>query len=184
MDKLKSANTFININIILEKADISEKMKVADLGCGSTGLFVFPISDLVGEEGAVYGVDIQRVIIENLNKKIKQENIRNIKVVWSNLEVFNATKIEASCLDIAFLINTLYQSNKRAAILREAIRMLKKEGRLVVIEWDNVRVPFGPPAESRVKADLLKEGAKKLGLKLEEEFIAGRFHYGLIFTKV
>ena len=69
-------------------------------------------------------------------------------------------------------------------ILREAIRILKKGGRVVVVEWKNVALPFGPPPEERVNIDLLKNGTQKLGLKLEEEFFAGQFHYGLVFIKV
>jgi hypothetical protein len=62
--------------------------------------------------------------------------------------------------------------------------MLKKNGKLVVVEWKNVSSPLGPPVEERVKIDLLKEGAKKLGLNLEEEFDAGQYHYGIIFIKL
>jgi hypothetical protein len=47
-----------------------------------------------------------------------------------------------------------------------------------------VATPFGPPAEEKVKKDLLIQAAKKLGLSLEEEFEAGQYHYGLVFVKL
>ena len=82
------------------------------------------------------------------------------------------------------LANTLYQSHKRVEILREAVRLLKKGGKLVIVEWKNIALPFGPPLNERVRADLLKQNCPKLGLKLEKDFFVGHFHFGLIFIKL
>ena len=174
----------IDANLILTKARVEEKTKVADLGCGSSGHFVFPSAKLVGKKGIVYAVDILRTTLETVSKRARIENLANIKTVWSNLEIFGATKIEAGSLDVAMLINTLYQSHKRLEIMRESIRLIKKGGRLIVVEWKNIAAPFGPPPEERVQKEFVENGAKKLGLKPEEEFEAGQFHYGLIYVKL
>jgi hypothetical protein len=55
---------------------------------------------------------------------------------------------------------------------------------MVIIEWKDLALPFGPAANIRVKKETIKEMATHLGLHLEEEFFAGTYHYGLIFTKV
>ena len=110
--------------------------------------------------------------------------MEKLKTIWSNLEIFGATKIEAGSLDIAMLINTLHQSHKRAEILRESVRLLKKNGKLVIVEWKNIAAPLGPPLTERVKKELIDNGAKKLGLQAEEEFEAGQYHYGLIYIKI
>lgn len=174
----------LDVDLILDKAGVTERMHVADLGCGTTGRFVFPTAKIVGQNGQVFAVDILRTALDTVNRRIKQENLPNVKTVWSDIEIFNATKIESGSLDIVLLINTLHISQKRAAIIRESVRMLKKDGKVIVVEWKNVAIPFGPPAEAKVKIDALKAGAQKLGLKLEKEFFAGQYHYGLIFTKM
>ncbi len=174
----------LDTNYLLEQAQISEKMKVASLGCGASGHFVFPVANLVGKKGTVYAVDILKTVLEVINKRAKLENLTNIKTVWSDLEIFGATKIESSSVDIALLINTLHQSHKRADMLRESIRIVKKGGRLVVVEWKNIAIPFGPPAEDRVSKEQLEIAAKKLGLNLESDFNAGQYHYCLIFMKL
>lgn len=174
----------IDVNLLFSKAQVEEKMKVADLGCGSSGHFVFPGAKLVGKKGIMYAVDILRTALETINKRAKAENLANIKTIWSNLEIFGATKIEAGSLDVGLLINTLYQSRKRAEILRESIRLLKKNGKLVIVEWKNIAAPFGPPTEEKVKKELVDNAAKRLGLKAEEEFEAGPYHYGLIYVKL
>ncbi|NCO80046.1 hypothetical protein CO116_02295 [Candidatus Falkowbacteria bacterium CG_4_9_14_3_um_filter_38_19] len=183
MAALIGGNALIDANLIITKVRVGEKTKIADLGCGASGHFIFAAAKIVGKKGLVYAVDILKTVLETINKRAKIENYDNVKTIWSNLEIFGATKIESGSLDIALLINTLYQSHKRAEIMREAIRMLKQGGKLVVAEWKNMVTPFGPPAEERVKRDLLIVAAKKLGLHQEEEFEAGQYHYGLIFIK-
>lgn len=177
-------NALLDANFILDKAKVGDSVKVADLGCGISGHFVFSSAKRVGKRGKVYAVDILKSVLENIQKRVRLENLENVEVIWSDLEIFGATKIEAGSLDVALLINTLYQSRKRVEILRETIRMMKKKGRLIVVEWKDIAAPFGPPPEERVKADLVKQAAPKLGLELEEDFEAGPYHYGLIFIKI
>jgi ubiquinone/menaquinone biosynthesis C-methylase UbiE len=184
MSGMTGGNVLIDLKLILSKIHIQENMKIADLGCGSSGHFVFPIAALVGKTSIVYAVDILKTILETIDRKIKQENIKNIITVWSDLEIFGATGIESGSLDVGFLINTLYQSKNRLNIIRETIRMLKKGGSMIIVEWKNSSLPFGPPAGERVKEEALKITCQKLGLKLEEEFIPGQYHFGLVFTKI
>ncbi len=174
----------LNVETILDKAGLSEKMIMADLGCGSAGHFVFPSADIVGKEGTVYAIDILKNSLENIKRKVYLENIHNIKPVWSNLEIFKGTKIEAGSLDVVLLANTLYQSKHRAAILREAIRMLKKNGTMVIVEWKKISIPFGPKVEDRVDPKNIIQVARNLGLDFSEEFFVGQYHYGLIFNKL
>lgn len=181
--KPSGGNALLDVNIILDKAQVSDKTKIADLGCGTSGHFVFPAAERVGKYGKVYAVDILKTTLENIKKRARLEHMENVETVWSDVEVFGATKIESGSLDVVMLINTLYQSHKRVEIIRESIRMMKKEGRLVVVEWKDISIPMGPPSEEKVKAELLKRAAQKLGLHIEEEFDAGPYHYGLIFIK-
>lgn len=177
-------NNLIDVDYIIDKSGIGDKMTIADLGCGSMGRYVFEASRLVGKNGTAYAVNILKPILEVVARRARQENVTNIKTVWSDLEIYNATKIESGSLDVSLLINTLFQSTKKVEILREAIRLTKKNGRILIVEWKNVALPFGPPVEARVKKDMLIEAGKRLGLKLEEDFFVGQYHYGLIFTKI
>jgi ubiquinone/menaquinone biosynthesis C-methylase UbiE len=184
MSGMTGGNVLIDVKLILSKIHIHDNMRIADLGCGSSGHFVFPIADLVGRTSIVYAVDILKIILETIDRKIKQDNIKNIKTIWSDLEIFGATNIEAGSLDASFLINTLYQSKNRINIIRETVRMLKKGGSIIIVEWKNSSLPFGPPSGERVKEETLKIACQKLGLKLEEEFNPGQYHFGLVFTKI
>jgi len=183
MPEIKKTSLF-DINAILSKMSLEEKQQVAELGCGNFGFFVFPLARLIGRQGKVYAVDILKSTLEEITREAKKENLPQIIPVWSNLEIFKAAKIETNSLDGALLVNVLHQSDKKIEILREAIRLLKRGGQLLIVEWKNIDLPLGPSPEKRVKIESLKTAAPKIGLDLKEEFEAGPYHYGLILTKL
>jgi len=183
MNKVSGGNVLIDPQTIIEKCEIGDRMRVADLGCGGSGHFVFPIANVIGENGIIYAVDILKNNLANIDKRAKQENLKQIKTIWSNLEIFKATKIENASLDVGLLINVLYQSNKREEMIREAIRMVKKGGKLLIVDWKNTRSPFGPSLEERVNKENLVIVCQRLGMELLEEFNTGEYHFGLVFLK-
>lgn len=184
MLEFRSGNTLLAVDLILSKLKLRDKMVVADFGCGTSGYFVFPIAEKIGKNGIVYAVDILKMALENIRKKARHENLFSVKAIWSDLEVFGATKIESSSVDAGLLINTLYLSDNKVNIVREVARTIKKDGELMAIEWKNTSIPFGPQSEDRItKEDLIKIAAKN-SLVLKEEFSPGEYHYGLIFTKI
>lgn len=181
--EVTGGNQLLDPFFVLNQAGLREKMRVADLGCGAVGHFVFPASKLVGKEGVVYAVDIQKGVLANIEKKASLENAANVTTVWSDLERFGATKVDSNSLDVAMLLNTLFQTKDRAAVLKEAARMLKVGGKLIVVDWLPTSAPFGPPVEGRVDPFFVEQEADKLGLHLSKRFSAGQYHYGLIFEK-
>lgn len=183
MPEIKKYALF-DINNILSKMGIDERQRVAELGCGNFGFFVFPLARLVGRQGKVYAVDILKPTLEEIKKEAKKNNFPQIITVWSNLEIFKAATIETSSLDSALLINVLHQSEKKIEIMREAIRLLKRGGKLLIVEWKNTDLPLGPPPDKRVKLESLRSAIPKIGLSITEEFEAGPYHYGLVLTKL
>jgi len=183
MLEIKKSALF-DITAILSKMSISERQRVAELGCGNFGFFVFPLARLVGRDGRVYAVDILKATLEEIKERSKKENLPQIETIWSNLEIFKATKIETSSLDSALIVNVLHQSNKKSELIREATRLLKRGGKLLIIEWKDSDIPFGPTVEQRVSIESLKSAVFKIGLSIIEEFEAGPYHYGLILSKL
>jgi ubiquinone/menaquinone biosynthesis C-methylase UbiE len=173
-----------DIENILRKITIEEGQRVAELGCGNFGFFVWPLAKLVGRRGQVCAVDILKSTLDEIRRQAIKENLPQVKIVWSNLEIFKATAIETNSLDAALLVNVLNQSTKKIEILREAIRLLKRGGKLLIVEWGMSDSILGPTPDKRVNSDSLKSAVPKIGLEIKEEFIAGPYHYGLILTKI
>lgn len=177
-------NELLNPEYLLKDVlQISYGSKVADLGCGSMAYFTLQSAKLVGEKGQVYAVDILKDVLSSVESRSKQEGMYNIKTVWSNLEIYGATKIQENSLDYALLINTLFQTKNHEQIIKESHRLLKPGGKLFLVEWKTAGGPIGPTQSMRIEPETLKKLALGLGFKILKEFKAGDNHYGIIFIK-
>ena len=181
---ISGGNLLIDPIFVLKKSGLVADMKIADLGCGGAGHFVLPAAQMVGNKGVVYAVDVLKTALAGVESKAKMEGLSNIEYIWSDLEVLGGTKVEAESLDVALLINVLFQTKEHQNIFQEAKRLLKPGSKLLVIDWSETGSPFGPSAETRIKKEEVKKLAQAVGLKELEEFSVGDYHYGLIFQKV
>lgn len=182
MENHHGGNELIKTDIF-KLAGIEEGMNVADLGCGNLGYFSLPAARIVGKNGTVYAVDILKSVLESVATLAKEQGLDNVKTIWSNLEILGATKIPAASIDVAFVINMLFQSAKDDLVLKEAVRLVKPGGKVIVVDWKRIDAPFGPPLADRTKPEEIKQFALTAGLKLLEEFEAGPYHYGLLLQK-
>ncbi|MFA5935928.1 MAG: methyltransferase domain-containing protein [Patescibacteria group bacterium] len=180
---VRSGTELINPFKLLERVGIRAGQRVADLGCGSLGHFVFPAAQFVGADGVVYAVDIQKSVLEQIEKAIKQDHLFNIKCVWSDIDVYGATKIDDASLDLTLVINNLYLSQNRPQLAREVARLTKQGGRVVVVEWKTISTPFGPSNAQRLDQGEAKKIFNTPHFKLEDEFEAGPYHYGILYSR-
>lgn len=168
--------------ILTELLQIKKGDMVGDLGAGG-GLFLLQAARLVGDQGQVYAVDVVKNILSELESKARLSGLNNIKTVWSNLELIGATKINSESLDSAILVNVLYQSQKHFEIMSESTRLLKKGAKLLVIDWADNDLSFGPAKERLAKPENVISLASQMDLELAQQFKAGPYHFGLIFIK-
>lgn len=168
---------------VLEAAGIRSGMKVADFGCGTLGHYVFPAAHLVGPEGRVYAVDILKSVLNGIESRAKMESISNVDSVWGDIERVNGVKIPDNSLDIGMLINNLFMSKQKDAMMKECVRTVKPGGRFVVIDWRPAGVNFGPDSAVRVTPEEAKALATGAGLQIEKDIDPGQYHYGFICVK-
>jgi len=174
-----------NVPLILKKLDLKPGDIVADLGTGREGRMAISAAQFIGDDGIAYAVDVVKAILPGIQTKAAMYGLNNVHTVWSNLEVYGGAKVIAdnSC-DAVFLVTVLFQSQKHLEILKEAIRVLKPKGKMVVVDWKvKTEATFGPALSVRINPEGIKKLAVELGLKLQEEFEAGQCHWGLIFVK-
>ena len=174
----------LNPQQLLEKElELQFGHQVADMGCGGAGYFTLPAARLVGSRGKVYAVDILKTALDGVVSKAKLDNILNVESVWSDIERVGATKIPAESLDDALLINIMFQSRKNEDMLKEAHRLLKTGGKLLIVDWKAQPTPFGPPAANRLSPQTISQLASKIGYTVLKEFEAGPYHYGFVLVK-
>jgi ubiquinone/menaquinone biosynthesis C-methylase UbiE len=165
---------FLNPEKILEKLNLNKKMVAADFGCGSGG-WTIPLAKKVKW---VFAIDIQQEPLSALRSRMRMEKVFNIDPLKGNVEG-KTTLISESC-DLVLMTNLLFQVEDIKKVFEEAKRVLKKGGKILVVDWkENAEV--GP--EKRVSKEKIEEIAKEVGLIFEKEFEAGIYHFGLIFSK-
>ena len=157
-------------------------MKVADFGSGS-GYFTIIIGRLVGKEGVVTALDVVETALESVRTKARAAGLENIHYSRANLEVFGSSGLSGESQDMVLLANILFQSNKKELIVKEAFRILKKGGSMVVIDWKKGGNGFGPPDDLRVDYVTMLSLIEREGLKFEKNINAGSFHFGMMFRK-
>lgn len=173
---------FLDPEKIVDKFGITEGMQIADFGCGA-GYFTILMAQKTGPKGKVYALDIQETALDNVRAKARVNNINNIETVRTNLEILGSSSLESGSQDSVMLHNVLFQSKKKLEIFREANRILKPGGKIIVVEWAKGAGGFGPPDDLRLDASEIKNIAAKESLFLESGLETGQFHFGLIFSK-
>ena len=181
--KVPGGNQLLNSYKILSKIEITEGMKVADLGCGARGPFSLQSAKMVGDKGIVYAVDIMKSALQSLNTMAQMRGINNIKTIWADLDVVGSTKIKKSSIDLVIVVNILFQLKERTAIIKEAYRIIKPGGKMLIIDWKKTNIPFGPSVDLRISPSKIKQAGQQLDLILEQEFDAGPYHFGLLFSQ-
>ena len=159
---------------------LKENMIGADFGSGSGG-WTIPLAQKLSN-GRVYAIDVLEEELSALEGRIKLLGLNNIEKILSNLEMEEGSKLPEMSCDVVLMTNLLFQVENKETVLREAYRVLKDNGQLLVVDWETTS-PFGPTSEQRVPSFKVKELAEKIGFKLEKEFPAGDYHYGLVFIK-
>jgi len=173
---------FIDPPLIIDMLKIVSGMAVGDFGAG-TGYFTFPLARKVGQGGVVYAIDILKEKIETIESQAKLLRFDNIIVKRANLELTNGSKLEAESLDWVFLVTMLFQNKDKKPVMLEAARVLKKGGKILVIEWNAGDFSFGPARELRVSKEEIFELAQGADLSVGEEIEISDFHFGLILEK-
>lgn len=171
---------FMRPDEVLLNFEIKKGMHIADFGCGA-GYFAILLAQRTGRGGVVYAVDVLESALDSVRGKAKFSSLFNIETIRGNLEKEKGSGLKDASCDRVILANVLFQSPDKPAILKEARRVLKKSGKIVVIEWkEDSR--FGPETRYRIPKDALKNIVKEAGFVLEKEFSAGSSHYGLVFS--
>lgn len=174
---------FLNPKQILESAGLKAEDKFADLGCGS-GFFVIEASKIVGEKGIVYAVDIQKIVLLNIKSKLITSGIKNVKLIWADLEIPGSTRIKDAEVDFVLVANVLFQVLKKKEVLKEAYRILKPNGKLCIIDWKLNASEFGPTIDERVSIQDIKAICDEIGFENKIfEGDASNFHWELIYRK-
>lgn len=160
---------------------LREGMKVADLGAGS-GHYTLAAAGVVGSEGKVYAIDIQEEVLKHLLDSAHKRGLRNVEIIWSDIERKGGTTLKESSMDAVILSNILFQIERKDAVIAEIFRILKPQGKLLVIDWAGTYGGIGPIEECVLTEHTAEELFITAGFHKVKDFRAGAHHYAIVFT--
>lgn len=167
---------------IVEKLELQSGSVVADFGCGA-GYFSLPIAKKIEEQGVVYALDILPQSLESVASKAKSAGLNNIITKRVNLEKEGGSSLPDDSCDWVIMKCILFQNKNKLGILTEANRILKKNGKILIVEWNTEKSSIGPDNSLRISKEALTEIIQKIGFSIFKELSVSAFHYGLVFVK-
>jgi ubiquinone/menaquinone biosynthesis C-methylase UbiE len=160
---------------------LREGMKVGDFGAGS-GHFSLAAAGVVGQEGKVYAIDVQEDVLAHLHDSMQRAGYRNVETIWGDIEKVGGTKLRDQSLDAVILSNILFQIGSKGDVVKEIKRVLKSDGKLLVVDWAGAYGGMGPAPDHVVTEHEAEELFITGGFYKVKDFRAGPHHYAILFT--
>ncbi len=177
---------FVRPEEVIKNFGLEPGMMVADFGCG-LGHYSLAAAKRVAPNGVVYAIDVQKELLQSVKSQAELDQIKNLQIIWADLEVPNGSRLNVGALDFIIISNILFQAQHREQLAKEAFRILKDGGKTGIIEWEpyqkDLALKAGPPPEKRISQEEIKKIFMANGFKIDKEFVPGDDHYGLIFRK-
>jgi ubiquinone/menaquinone biosynthesis C-methylase UbiE len=167
---------------IIEQLDVQSGSRVADFGAGS-GMYSFAVAKAVGEHGKVFAVEVQKELLGRLEREAHARKILNVEGIWGDIETAGGTHLTDNSCDAVVIANALFQVPDKNGLAREAARVLKSRGKLLVVDWSGSFGGTGPMPNAVVTAATARKIFESAGLAYERSVDAGAHHYGMIFKK-
>ncbi|MDE2071157.1 MAG: class I SAM-dependent methyltransferase [Patescibacteria group bacterium] len=164
----------------LRSAGLAEGMKVADLGCGG-GFFARAAARAVAP-AEVWAVDPNREILSRVKNLALGEGLHNVEVLSGTPQ---ASNLPAGRFDVVIVANTLFAEapEERGAVAGEAHRLLRRGGKVVVIDWSGSHGGLGPHPNHIVEEKVARALFERAGFGWERALPAGSYHWGALFKK-
>ena len=139
---------------LLKILEIQKGWSVCDLGCGN-GFYTLRMAEAVGEEGVVYGVDVQSEMLRMLEERARQAELENVKPVHGTLI---DPRLPEESLDLVLLVDVYHEFSHPEHMLRAIRQALKPSGCAVLVEFrgEDPNVPIRE-LHKMTKRQIMKE---------------------------
>lgn len=115
---------------VLKDIGFSSKQIIVDFGCG-TGIYDLILSEIVGPKGKIYAIDSDEGgLLSQLIKDIGKLQLENIEVIETSGEINIPIEDRQADFMLIYDIMHLIEEDERNLLIKEASRVLKKNGRI------------------------------------------------------
>jgi len=186
-----SSANFLDSNEILNELNLKGDEVFMDAGCGDGHIAIQVIEEKL-TTNTVYAVDIYDASIEDMETYKKENNVENLINIEADIPE-GIPGVDDESIDVVLLVN-VFHGFKASRQLDEAVcelsRIVKKDGKIAVMDYKPWDVPKGPPTKMRSSPEDLEELFKKQNLKkiylneeIGEDIPEGKSHFLIMFQK-
>jgi ubiquinone/menaquinone biosynthesis C-methylase UbiE len=148
----------LNPDLIWETIGIANPRVLVDIGAG-TGFFAVPFSRKLNG-GKVYACDVSDIMLGWMEENLPQETRDTV----IPLKMEECSVPLSDCIaDLVYMINLHHELEEPEKVVREAFRLLKRGGKLMIIDWKKEEMREGPPLSIRVTEGTIKEHMLRAG---------------------
>jgi ubiquinone/menaquinone biosynthesis C-methylase UbiE len=106
-----------------------------------------------------------------------------VAYIWGNIELPGGSKLGDNSCDVVIVSNVLFQAPDKRSLLMEARRVLRPNGKILLIDWTASFNNMGPTQDQIVSEAEAKKLAESCRMDVKRTIDAGNYHYGLILEK-
>jgi ubiquinone/menaquinone biosynthesis C-methylase UbiE len=162
---------------VLVALDLREGEVVADIGAGP-GYFALRFARAVGDAGRVYAVDVSPDMVRHLNRRLRDEDVRNVVSVLADPD---DPLLPADSVDRFVIVNTWHHIEDQPGYLAKMKRILRPGGQVVHIDFQKRDLPVGPPTSMKIARDDLVAQMETAGYRLAQDHNFLPYQYFLVF---
>ncbi len=171
---------FIDPTYVLRQFGVFGAQQVLDVGAGAGHFSLAAAPRLEG--GRLYSVDVDAGMLKRLVDEARRLGHTHIHTICGDACKPKGIPLADNIVDKILATNVFFQIDDRDAFVAEMKRLLKPQGRILVIDWKDDHT-LGPKSSHKVKrSDVLSLFARH-GFVHEKDVDAGDYHYGMILMK-
>lgn len=178
-----SSEDFLDSENIVSRIGLEKDQTVLDVGCGE-GHFSLAAASLVGDRGQVIAVDVHEPSINILKQIIAQENVGNVLVFRA--DVTKRIPVNDNAVDVCLMVNVLHGfvlNSEVCEVMREIVRVIKRHGSLVIVDFKKIQTIAGPPVSQRLSPTDVENILGDYGFMADKFDDVGPYSYLINFIK-
>lgn len=173
----KSSFDVVDSSTVLSALELEKGPVLADIASGA-GNYAVAAALRMAEGGRIFAFDLWKEGIEELGRRVTEGGLSNLTAGVA--DVSKRIPLEDNSVDICLIATALHDLIEEKAgegALREAARVLRPGGRLVIVEFKKVEGPPGPPRRIRLSPEELDEIVKPFGFEKKHTIDTGDYTY-------
>lgn len=170
---------------VIDALSLNPEDTLIDLCCGD-GYFTQVIAQKISK-GSVIGIDIDVKMLT-----LAKENCRSLEnCEWLEGDGRALSQLVLQPVDVVFIANTFHGVEEKEVLAEEISKVLKKNGRFIVINWHEkpreetpvLNEPRGPSTALRLSPKKTSAFIEPAGFQLSEVIELPPYHYAAIYNK-